>query len=180
MRSVVIDLQGFKTPEFVPKEIAIWDGERIAHYVFKEPFPFRCLSSSLQRQANWLTKNHHKLKWSDGDVDLSRIPHILSDIKNYADVIYCKGEIKCDFLRKYFYGDVLVKDLKQIVNLKSIPRLNKTLSNAKCYYHDSGVCAVDNVKLIYDYIIHPFIPSFHPIKKDNRNKITINVETTSG
>lgn len=155
MSFVIIDLQGFKTPEFVPKEMAIWDGERIAHYVFKEPFPFKCLSASLQRQANWLTTNYHKLHWTDGDVDLSRIPHILHDIQRYANVIYCKGKMKGDFLKKYITKDVIVCDLESLSCLRCVAR--NQVANAKCFYHESGVCAIENVKLLYDYIVHPFI-----------------------
>lgn len=144
---VVIDLQGFRTPDFVPKEMAIWDGERIDHYVFKEPFPFKYLSKPLQRQAQWLTQNYHKLHWTDGDVDVSRIPHILNDIR--VAVVYCKGRMKSNYLKKYIKND--------IVDLENIPRFfPAATANAHCFYHDSGVCAVKNVKLIYDYLLHPY------------------------
>lgn len=153
MSFVVIDLQGFKTPEFIPKEMAIWDGQRIGHYVFKQPFPFKYLSESLQRQANWLSTNYHKLNWVDGDVEVSRIPHILEDIRKYADIVYCKGRIKSNYLKKYL--DVI--DLDQTPCLRNLPRDQVALTNSKCFYHENGICAVENAKLLYDYILHPFI-----------------------
>lgn len=157
MSVVVIDIQGFMTPDFLPKEMAVWNGERLAHYVFKEPFPFSCLTDKLQRQAAWLTKNHHMLKWSDGDVELSRIPHILSDIKKtYATKVYCKGDIKYKYLRRYFEE---VTDLGKIENLKNLPKNVRPYVNAKCFYHNKGACAIDNVKLLYDYLLHPYATS---------------------
>jgi hypothetical protein len=62
MSFVVIDIHGFHIPHFVPKELAVWDGHRLRHYVFKEPFPFKYLTEPLQRQVNWLTNHHHRLR----------------------------------------------------------------------------------------------------------------------
>jgi hypothetical protein len=156
MSFVVIDIQGFKTPEFTPKELAIWDGNRLAHYVFKEPFSFKYLPEKFQREANWLSNNYHRIKWSDGDVDLSRIPYILNNIKRYTDTIYCKGQIKSIYLKKLFGEEITVKDLNQTPSLRNLPREHIKNANSKCFYHQNGVCAIDNVKLIYDYIVNPF------------------------
>lgn len=156
MSFVVIDIQGFKTPEFIPKEMAIWDGNRMAHYVFKEPFPFKYLPEKFQREANWLSNNYHRIGWSDGDVELSRIPFILNDIRRYADTIYCKGEIKSTYLKKLLNDKITVKDLNQAPFLRNLPHEYIKFANAKCFYHQNGVCAIENAKLIYDYIVNPF------------------------
>jgi hypothetical protein len=166
MSFIVIDVQGFRTPDFVPKEIAIWDGKRIGHYVFKEPFSFKYLPASLQRQANWLTNNYHRLKWTDGDVELSRIPYILKNIVRYGKTIYCKGTSKREYLRKHFDDDIIINDLEKTQRLRIQSKKQYKCISTDCFYHLNGVCAVENVKLIYDYLLNDGLSTVY---EDQRN-----------
>jgi hypothetical protein len=152
MSFAVIDIQGFLTPDFIPKELAIWDGQRLGHYVFKEPFPFKYLSEPLQRQAIWLT-NNYQLHWHIGDVEISRIPHILDNVKQYAKTVHCKGKIKKEYLLKFLGPPTIIIDWDQTPNLHNLPRNQYKFENTDCFNHSAGVCAAKNVKLLYDYIL---------------------------
>lgn len=56
---IVIDLQDFNSPEFVPKDLTVLSTSGMGYYLFKPLFPFRNLTN---RQVTWLENNHHQLK----------------------------------------------------------------------------------------------------------------------
>lgn len=146
--NVVIDIQGFMTPEFTPKELAIWDGISVApvHYLFKPPFPFQHLCQHLKKQAIWLEKNHHGLKWSQGFVDLKDINKILQLATENAEAVYCKGEIKVKYLKNLIN--------KPVYDLDYLPSIRKIFKTESCINHalPKCVCALNIVKKIYPYI----------------------------
>lgn len=146
---LIIDVQGFKTGnnKFIVKEFAAYDGTRICHYIFKQPFPFNCLPIEYQKQANWLMSHHHAIDWIDGYTKHFLFPKIISDITTNVTEVYVKGREKADFIRKHITATVL--------ELPETPQLEQKTAN--CFYHknDICICALSNVFNLYkDFVMH--------------------------
>jgi hypothetical protein len=148
----VIDIQGFRVPEFVPKELAIFDGRHMAHYVFEPPYSIDQLTFNQQRSVRWLENNYHQLRWTDGDVKLSRLKPVLDRIRDNYDEVYCKGAMKREFLYTYFGENFTIHDLRDAPYLREKPKDMAKYLNTDCMYHKRGMCALSNVKVFYNYI----------------------------
>lgn len=145
----ILDVQGFllDRKNFVPKELAIYDGVCISHYIFKPPVKFSLLSKENKWQIFWLENNFHGLKWSIGWISLAELSSILHhDTVNDSD-IYVKGLEKTKFIQNYL-GEIV----------KEYPSVNPTLSTAlekpSCFYHtiSCGHCAINNVVSLYNHL----------------------------
>lgn len=140
---VVVDIQFFRTSDKVltPKELAIFDGVRAAHYIFKPPFPFHDLSPKLRQQAEWIMENHHAIPWGEGQVPAYLFKPILLRLLNNVEAIYVKGREKADFVRKQTGNSV--------IELDEEPAVGKM--EPSCFYHSTSkcVCALTNVYFLY-------------------------------
>uniref|UniRef100_A0A1Y1LTA4 Uncharacterized protein n=1 Tax=Photinus pyralis TaxID=7054 RepID=A0A1Y1LTA4_PHOPY len=141
---VVVDVQSFKTSKkcFSPKELAIYNGKQMAHFVFKPPFPWSSLDNEFQRQANWVTHNHHGIKWESGHTPSHLFPLILRHLISPSDHVYVKGKEKADIIRK-----ALSRDVIEVEEEPALPSLEPN-----CYYHIRSPChcALSNVYYIYN------------------------------
>lgn len=141
---MIIDFQGLKMEanEFVIKEFAAFNGEKTAHYVFKSPFKFSLLSYDLQRQAIWLSKNHHCLNWNVGFTPIHNFKSIFETVTLNEDNVYIKGVEKCNYIRKF--------TTKNIIQLPEQPSLIS--DTPLCFYHSksSCICALTNVYYLYN------------------------------
>lgn len=144
---VVMDVQGFKigNKSFYPKELAIYDGNAVSHFIFRPPFPFKTLPEDLQRQANWLMHNHHCVDWNDGFTPAFMLPKILQRLLRDADTVYVKGKEKAMYLQKF--------SEKTITELGEQPALRA--STPSCMYHTDPICicALSNVYNMYQEFI---------------------------
>jgi hypothetical protein len=68
--------------------------------LFKPAVEFGKLSSKQQRSVLWLEKNHHGIKYSNGNYELHEISNIMQ--KHPADVVIVKGEQKREYLKNYY------------------------------------------------------------------------------
>lgn len=145
--TIIIDVQGFKTEKdiFLPKELAIFDGVKLGHYVFKPPFQFHCLPESIQKEVKWLMKNHHCIKWNVGCTPLFEFRNIIQNIGKDVNVIYVKGREKANFLRRFTKVPIIELDEQPSIKF----------SDAKCFYHSKSlcICAVSNVYYLYDNFV---------------------------
>lgn len=145
--TIIIDIQGFVTSNkvFTPKELAAFDGKKLAHYIFKPPFSFDCLPPHLKTQANYLINNHHCIRWESGFTPVHKFKDILNDITSSFDVIYVKGREKTEYLRGL--------TAKPIVECAEQPKIS--LQEPLCFYHSktSCVCALTNVYNFYENFI---------------------------
>lgn len=159
MKFIVIDMQGYNIPEFFPKELVFWDGKVMKSYCFKPTTPFHQLSEECKRQAKYLYREHHHIHYKVGDTEYQDIYSIICKNLRDVDLVYVKGDPKIKFLTK-IYTEMKHKS-PQIVNLEtvhgSVPKLDKDFT--ACTYHMSlfCICSVNNVKVLYDYIIG-FLP----------------------
>jgi hypothetical protein len=141
---LIIDFQGFKleSNRFIPKELAAYDGCKISHFIFKKPYSFNLLSTSLQKQVDWLINNHHCITWGSGYTPLHNFSNIIQDITKDANLIYVKGKEKAAYLKKYTSIPIIEIEGKPVLK-QDVPR---------CFYHSKSpsVCALSNVFFIYD------------------------------
>lgn len=146
MNSIILDVQGFSIEDnkFLPKELATYNGDEVCHYIFKPPFPFDMLSPHLQRNAVYLTSNHHTLNWNAGFTPLHQFQKIMDDLSKKTDLIYVKGREKATYIQKF--------TTKKVIELDEQPKITK--QKAKCIYHNDPnncICALTNVFNLYEY-----------------------------
>lgn len=141
---LILDFQAFKDErnKFIPKELACYDGEKIVHYVFKQPYPLNFLPPEYHKQAIWLMKNHHCINWNSGFTPLHHFSTIIKQITKDVEFVYVKGEEKAKYIKKYVD--------KPIIELDEEPAL--FLSKPKCFYHSKplAMCALSNVIYMYN------------------------------
>lgn len=141
---LIIDVQGFKDEKnkFIPKELAAFDGYRISHFVFKQPFAFNLLCPESNKQATWLMKYHHCIYWNHGYTPLHYFADIVKKLTEDALYVYVKGTEKAEYIKKY--------SSKPVIELDDQPALQA--STPKCAFHSKSpcICALTNVFFMYD------------------------------
>ena len=156
MKFVAVDIQGFCTPDFQPKELAIYDGKEMKSYIFKPKIPWRSLPEDSKKQAKYLYGNHHGLHYNYGETAYDDLYSIIYNNLRDVDTIYVKGRIKQDFLVKIFnelkYNSSIIVNLENISS--NIPKFQK--GHTICSYHDLDicVCSVKNAELLYNCIVN--------------------------
>lgn len=145
---MAIDIQGFLVNKrFIIKELAAFDGDRTAHYIFMPPVHYDTLTAQDQTTAIWLTNCHHRLEWDSGNVSLEKLPDILQEITKKISIVAVKGLDKVKVLEWY-----INMARTQIYDVRG-PKLEKT--KPSCFGHhcnndDDVMCALTNVKIIYN------------------------------
>lgn len=153
---VIVDVQGFKigVNKFVFKEIVIlYTEDFFCHYFVESPFKYNTLSPALKRQADYLTKHYHGIKWNTGGISIAEVKqnlkkHLCCDNTS----IYVKGKEKIYWLRDIIDNkNDRIFDLDEIIS-SSLTTLKQqyTLIDA-CGFHD-GVCALQNAQILNKYL----------------------------
>lgn len=146
----ILDLQGFKGPknQFICKELAVLSLNHhvLNYYLFKTPKKLQHHSETNK----WITNNHHKLRFEDGDVEFDRLSSIFDKIGQLSmggGRIFVKGKEKVQWVRKLCrHQDVNVIDL---VYLPSLQSTVYTLHSSCLLCHPN--CALQNVLKIGAY-----------------------------
>lgn len=137
-----IDIQGFNTPEFTPKELAIYDGEIVKHYHFKSKCLLSELSENCKKQVRWLETNHHGIPFNSGTSDLKDFNEIVIRETEKANVIFCKGYQKINFFKPILGSKIFnqLEDENEVV-CKFYPEIplcnNHRLKMCKCSINNS-------------------------------------------
>lgn len=141
-----LDIQGFMIDgTFTPKELAFTiNGCRIHHYLFKSPKEFQKLSGEEKKQVQWLERNHHRISYTSGHLDLQDV--MLQPLLPVYK-IFVKGSQKKKFL------DALLPE-REIIDLEfdyQCPNLVRAFN--ECSYHKNNycICAKHNCKILYEY-----------------------------
>lgn len=145
---IFIDLQGFKSTSnrFIVKELAIvFNKNEYINFFVKPPFDFECLSIKRQREANWLTKNHHHINWNYGSVTYQSVCKFLKTNTRHS-IVYTKGEEKKKWLEEMIHRTIFNIEDIGCISFKKIE--NKYPECIYCNYHSHGVCALRNAFLI--------------------------------
>lgn len=162
MKFVVIDMQGFCIPDFFPKELAIYDGKRIAHFLIKSPKPlFAILDPTIIAQIKYVQGNVHGLFYGSGDVAYEDLPAILKNHLQNVDAVYVKGGDKWRFLLNVLDGLPI-----EVINTEhSIGCPKFDMQPAACLNHTiinqnrKTRCAINHCKALYSWIIS-LLPTF--------------------
>ncbi|XP_077258527.1 uncharacterized protein LOC143895348 [Temnothorax americanus] len=75
-----VNLQRFLVGmKFVVKEVAVLrKGCVLTHHIFNYPMPWNLLTKSDKSCATWLIRNHHGLRWEDGNVPYSMVKRLIT------------------------------------------------------------------------------------------------------
>lgn len=162
MKLITVDIQGFTIDnQFSPKEIAIYDGTRIAHYIFKSPKMFNALTQDEKKQVKYLEWNHHCIKYNSGhlDYDSNNIRQQLLDICESGQIrIYVKGHQKKRFLQEVVLQESSLQSSVVDMEIVSPPTtFNFTKGLPCCFGHNNQrnkpcVCALKNCYDLYAFI----------------------------
>lgn len=140
---LVVDIQGFNIPHFVPKEMAITDGDHTSHYLFRSPCPLTDLPLNIQNKVISTGRFDHGLKWNEGFVNLSQISAILTQATRRDHIIYCMGSEVAEYLKQH--TNIEIVDASQLPELSDFtfnrvrpPCFSHTLNFAQCCL--SNVC----------------------------------------
>ena len=155
MKPIVVDIQGFiSEKKFYAKEMAIFDGTRMNHYLFEESIGYHDLSKSDKKQVQYVTRNVHGLPYSSGCIPYKRLNDILkTHIFDTTDVVYVRGHQKKNLL------DVATKEedcnleiIDVAVTYPDAPKFNREAP--LCMNHNPGLymCSIRNCHVLYDWL----------------------------
>lgn len=156
MKFVVVDMQGFCVPDFFPKEIAIYDGVRLAHFFIMSPKPLSEIENpSIISQIKVVQTHVHGLPYGSGDVPYESLPVILKRHLQDVDRVYVKGYDK----EKFLSAVLLDWTMPYIINVEyydGCPKLEKQAAgcfNHTCMsLHKPTKCSINNCKTIYSWL----------------------------
>lgn len=157
---VYVDVQGFKTSRnrFMCKEFCLVDGDFIYHALVKSPFPFKKMVKYYQKQANWLTDNHHKIRYYDGDIHIHDMrKDVLPRLQNKTIIV--KGSEKVSWVQQIFenYDGINCMNIEDFADFEPFERNSQSFD--LCYYHSyvftsaGGPCAKSTALMIQDSVL---------------------------
>lgn len=150
-RIAFVDMQGFIIDrEFIVKELSISIIDDInkqirqnsiqpveSHYIFIAPYGWSYLNDACRKQANWLTKNHHGLHWTDGHDSYADISACVEPLLVNNLSIYIKGHQKISWLNELCESPLIncinIEDIGCTVQLSG--EMNNTI--VPCGHHDT-------------------------------------------
>ena len=120
---VCIDIQGFSfSSGFIPKELAIYDGQRFCTFLFKPPYQKKFLKEEELKVVNYLENEYHGLLWDSGFIELNTFEDIFTSIRLFYEnpKFIVKGDLKANVLNQIFPSNLIHK-----IPLKTEPKLGK-------------------------------------------------------
>lgn len=164
MGFAIVDIQGFfiEKNKFTPKELTLLKNDQIAHFVFKQPYPFNKLPDVYKKQVKWLSNNHHCIKWNSGFIQPWKIRDILQNLTDDVCVIYVKGYEKARIIKNYIPS-------KRVIELPESPALIPDLPLCVFHQYNYCYCTLRNVHLIKENF-KAFIEENNLSKNCNRNE----------
>lgn len=149
-----LDVQGFKgnNNKFIAKEVAVTFGSdaEYQNFIIKPPFEFKKLDFIYQKQAKWLTKNHHGFHWKDGSITFSTVRAFLCKNLKHSE-IYVKGIEK-----KTWIENILNKEVYNLEDLTcpNFQQLYETITTPRLCSAHNGICALRNALVIRKFLDH--------------------------
>lgn len=156
---VFVDVQGFRAPrKFICKEFCLIDNDYEFHAIVKSTISFNQLSSDYKRNADWLTRFYHGIKFDSGDVDIKDVTRTIYP-KIRGKTVLVKGEQKVNFFNYIFrrYPNI---NCVNIENLNFDLNLHNEEPYDICDYHNEvfgwkeGPCAYANALKLTDILIN--------------------------
>lgn len=153
---IYIDVQGFKITNnfFMCKEFCLLDGDYMYHALIKSTQPYRSLTQFYRKQVNWLSNNHHRIKYGIGDVDIKDLKELYPRLNKRTIIVDCRDKIV--WVQNIFRecGDLVIENLNELKNSSYINSKNSNQIYEQCEYHMSlrtpGRCAITKVQMMLD------------------------------
>lgn len=144
--NLIVDVQGFKTElnKFIPKEIALLNGNRVQTFLIRQPFPFYDLTVKEMKQVSWIERNR-KVFWKEGFIPFSFYRYEIAPLlKN--KLVYVKGLEKTKWIKEMFDNcNVVNIENKGCPNFNILYNLYGECNDVyTCIYHNN-ICALKNV-----------------------------------
>lgn len=156
MDYVIIDIQGFQdnNKKFILKEIGLLNSNNeLQHFIIKSPYSYHILDTQTKYTNEWLRKNHHGFRWSDGKTDFCTVINFLKMFLSSTSKIFVKG-----YEKKVWLYKILNKHPDTIIDLNERNSTSlKILRNQhdqnyifkhKCLFNHNGFCSLENVYLL--------------------------------
>lgn len=129
MDAYFVDMQAFKAPKnrSIVKEFAVIklkNPNQAKCLMFKAPFAQSLLPPEYQTINAWCTRNHHGMRWTDGDIEYNQLHSIICSLLAGASQIFVKGLEK-----KHWLEEIIVRavtnledyDCPALYKLSSLP-----------------------------------------------------------
>ena len=162
--SAVLDVQFFYLPttrEYIVKEFAVKNLSTSYEFVALFKPPYINLKHEDETQVKFVSKNLMKIAWHSGNIDYVKLDSICQTLDAKYSRFYVKGDVKRKIL--------LEKMQRPIINIEklpfySIPLKEIGLQKIPCKNHfdvySNKICALANVRYIYDLVRVYFCPMF--------------------
>lgn len=161
-RFAFIDVQGFKIDynTFVVKEFCLISDDFEFHDIVKSPCTFNELNYYYKRQADWLTRTHHGLKFDVGTTALDEMLHrTLEHV--VGKTLLVKGVEKVEWVHKIYSKHCKIR----CVNIEYHDSFVTTLRNKAeiwsiCAHHGqfhryfNCHCALSNARSLRNFILN--------------------------
>lgn len=155
--SFIVDLQGFRVPHFLLKEICIISvhSSFIRHRIIRPPVHYSRLSPVIKKQVQYVTKNIHGLPWNLGSTYEGDALNLLRRTLAGAKRVYIKGSERKVYLEKLLNRSVTVIDL-DIFDYRGQRTLKESqyssCSQTSLHRHSSLRCAFKKACMYRDYV----------------------------
>lgn len=149
MKFLVLDLQFYPSLHSGVKELCVYDGEKLGHFVFLPEMNFSTLPENCKKQVRWLQHNHLCIPYDSGYVSTMEISNILVNLTEGTDRIYVKGQIKEDFLKQHLSNIEIIN----MENMWDCPNIEKGAPS--CIFHSSSscFCSITIAKQMFQFIL---------------------------
>lgn len=154
--NTIVDVKGFKdhANDFIVKEIAIVENQRLQSFLIKPPYPLSCLTKSEISGVRWMERNMGIL-WDEGYVPYLKYKcytKIVKLLRNKS--IYVKGYEKVLWVQKNC-GHNNVFNIEEL-GCPSFPSLYTMYDQSpdvfSCMHHSKS-CALKNVTSLHKWYI---------------------------
>lgn len=158
MKFIVLDVQGFFTKTFQAKELAIYDGKNMKHYVFKPERPLHELEDKYKKCISYVYNKHLGIHYNTGFEDYENVYSILYEELKNVDRVYVRGQLKKEFIWDCLSTYNLCGDMMpHIVNLEydtNCPKFEMGPPK-NCDYHDRNICkcSINFASMLYKYVV---------------------------
>lgn len=158
-----LDVQGFKRDfnSFVVKEFCLISDDFEFHEIVKSPCTFNELNHYYKRQADWVTRKYHGLKFEAGTITLDELVERTLEYV-IGKTILVKGIEKVEWVHQ-IYGDHCYVRCENIEHHDSFVTTmrNKAEIWSICTHHgqfhryNNCRCALANARSLRNFILYP-------------------------
>lgn len=139
-KSVIVDIQYLpgNFNQIFAKEVVFLFANSTSpiQFLFQSPYSVLELDRRSFWQCKFLYENINGLKWTDGEIEYSKLNHILQTIANYTIIV--RGNQKKNFLKKFLPKSKII-DIDMGSSLKNFKNFSHNCQIHNSHYKRCGV-----------------------------------------